>query len=79
MTPVLLFLYDLLGVFVSLCLLPLGPWLKEDPLAERLGLFLPPERSGKRPIWVHALSVGEVLSALPLVLALKGRYPRTPV
>jgi 3-deoxy-D-manno-octulosonic-acid transferase len=31
------------------------------------------------PIWVHAVSVGEVQAAAPLVMALRGRYPATPV
>ena len=29
-----------------------------------------------RPIWVHAVSVGEVLAALPLIAALRARYPQ---
>jgi len=31
------------------------------------------------PIWVHAVSVGEVQAAAPLVTALRSRYPQTPV
>jgi len=51
-----------------------------DRIKERLALNLPhlkmPE-SGR--IWVHALSVGEVLSAIPLLEALKTRYPSREV
>lgn len=31
------------------------------------------------PIWVHAVSVGEVQAAAPLVIALRDRYPDVPV
>ena len=43
---------------------------------QRFG-FGPPLTSA--PIWVHAVSVGEVQAAAPLVLALRQRYPRIPV
>ncbi len=41
---------------------------------ERLGFVAP--LTGLRTIWVHAVSVGEVRSAAPLILALADRYPR---
>jgi 3-deoxy-D-manno-octulosonic-acid transferase len=41
---------------------------------ERFG-FVAPLR-GLRTIWVHAVSVGEVRSAAPLILALADRYPQ---
>ena len=35
-----------------------------------------PERTGhEKLIWLHAVSVGEVLAAVPLVKALKAQYP----
>ncbi len=43
-------------------------------LARRLGHGLPVPRAD-RVIWVHALSVGEVTSALPLVRGLRQAYP----
>lgn len=68
-------------------------WSRGEPsraLAERLG-SLPPEiasRAGAassdgnpapRPIWIHAVSVGEVLAAKPLVEGLKQRFPERAV
>ncbi|MBW4052784.1 MAG: 3-deoxy-D-manno-octulosonic acid transferase [Proteobacteria bacterium] len=43
---------------------------------ERLGLGPPLARS---PIWVHAVSVGEVQAAAALILALRNHYPEIPV
>ncbi len=40
---------------------------------ERFGLFDAPDRN--RSIWVHAVSVGEVNAAIPLIDALMERYP----
>jgi 3-deoxy-D-manno-octulosonic-acid transferase len=34
---------------------------------------------GVRPIWVHAVSVGEVMAAHPLIRELKKRYPDRPL
>ncbi len=34
---------------------------------------------GTRPLWVHAVSVGEVMAAVPLVRALRHRFPELPL
>ena len=66
-------LASLILVFFSpfFCLLE-----NKDRFKERLGLNLPDlGESGFGRFWVHALSVGEVISAIPLLEALKSRYP----
>lgn len=35
--------------------------------------------AGRRPIWVHAVSVGETIAVKPLLAELKKRYPSTPL
>ena len=48
-----------------------------DRLSERLGFTQ--LRFTARPIWIHAVSVGEVQAAAALVRALSSRYPQHPV
>lgn len=50
-------------------------------LPQRLGFKFPPQLSAKDDlaspaIWLHAVSVGEVLAALPFARCLKERFPR---
>jgi 3-deoxy-D-manno-octulosonic-acid transferase len=45
---------------------------------ERLGIFTAPEFNNKS-IWVHAVSVGETMAALPLIEHLLKDYPDTPI
>lgn len=79
----MIFFYHIISLVVFFLCLPFLPvvWLfsakRRANLLPRLGLFTRffPKEANTRRIWVHALSVGEVNSSLPLVTALKKRYP----
>lgn len=46
--------------------------------SERLG-FYPPRTVAEQPVWLHAVSVGEMRATAPLVRALRERDPSCPV
>jgi 3-deoxy-D-manno-octulosonic-acid transferase len=50
-----------------------------DRLPERLGFTRVFQGSDAPPIWVHAVSVGEVQAAVPLVRVLLKKYPQRPL
>src|SRR5688572_1203315 len=81
-------LYNTLLLFASLGALPyfavksLCARKYRAGLRQRFG-HVPPDVmaafKGARPLWLHAVSVGEVIAAVPLVGALRHRFPQLPI
>ena len=46
---------------------------------QRLSLRLPTPTNSSKPLWIHAVSVGEVLAAKPLFSAIRAVRPEMPV
>ncbi|WP_406734090.1 lipid IV(A) 3-deoxy-D-manno-octulosonic acid transferase [Vibrio scophthalmi] len=78
------FIYSLVLALVSpLLLLPLiiknrKRSIFQNRWKELLGVT-PKSRSEAQPIWIHAVSVGECIAAIPLIKALSSQYPDIPL
>ncbi len=48
-------------------------------LRERLGFIHPPLTSARRSIWIHCVSVGEVMAARGLIKEISSRHPTRPI
>ncbi len=72
-------IYNILYFIVLLAILPYQYFkrpasIRNRWLRERSG-FLPRSRFASRPVWIHAVSVGEVIASIPLLKGLKAAYP----
>jgi len=68
-------LYHMLWTLAAVFIYPVAGLSKDGRLRARLGFDLPQGPLNGGAIWLHALSVGEVISAVPLVRKLRERYP----
>ena len=75
--------YDLLCALAALVAVPwmalraAGDGDRRDLLWGRLGAL--PPGAPTRPVWIHAVSVGEVKASRALVRELQGRFPALPI
>lgn len=67
--------YHILWTLAVLFCVPVFPFQRARRIRARLAPRLPAFRPEPGCLWVHALSVGEVLSAAPLVRGLARRHP----
>jgi len=80
---VILMIYLLYNIFFTILLIFASPYFLlraliyrkfREELIQRMGCF--PGLPFKRPIWVHAASVGEVFCSIPLLKIIKKEFPQ---
>ena len=75
----ILFLYHCAWTLIVLLGLPVFSVIKNRRFFQRVFLKFPARAPRGRSIWVHALSVGEVTSAIPLIKVLKFQFPQKDI
>jgi 3-deoxy-D-manno-octulosonic-acid transferase len=82
------FMYNLLLFSISLLLVPfllfaiLSAQKYRSGFLQKLGFIsssILQKLSGERPVWIHAVSVGEVMATIPLVQEIKRKYPNQKI
>jgi len=82
------FIYNLLLFSISLLLVPfllfavLSAQKYRSGFLQKLGFIsssILRKLSGERPVWIHAVSVGEVMATIPLVQEMKRKYPNQKI
>jgi len=74
-----MFLYNFAWTVIIIFCIPPATFIRKGRFAERLGLNIPATSLGEGNIWVHALSVGEVISAVPLIRSLRLEFPHQDI
>jgi 3-deoxy-D-manno-octulosonic-acid transferase len=83
---VILMIYLLYNIFFTFFLIFAAPYFLlralidgrfRRELTQRIGFL--PDLPFKRPIWVHAASVGEVFCSIPLLKRIKGEFPHCEI
>ncbi|MEI6124924.1 MAG: 3-deoxy-D-manno-octulosonic acid transferase [Pseudomonadota bacterium] len=71
-----------MSLFPAVCVVLLCRKKYRCGFLEKCGITLNRQRHLEplsRPVWIHAVSVGEVMAAVPLIKEIKKRYPGMPV
>ena len=77
----MIYFYHLLSLFVSILLLPLFSLIalpskhKRKGLAHHFGWVPATKISGRKTLWLHALSMGEVVAATPVLKLVREHNP----